>query len=110
MYSINLWDSLQIYLCNRELLIDNNLIENFIRPKALGRKNYLFAGSDEGVKRTVMFYSFNGTCMLRGVDPMAWLNEVLNRIDDHKVNNKHELFSQNLALPEKAIQLRNFEE
>lgn len=100
LYSINLWDSLQNYLYNGELLIDNNLIENSIRPNALGRKNYLFAGSDEGAKRTAMFYTFMGTCKLHNVDPMAWLTTVLERIADHKVNKLHELFPQNLMLPE----------
>lgn len=100
MYSINLWDSLQNYLYNGELLIDNNPIENSIRPNALGRKNYLFAGSDQGAKRSAMFYSFTGTCKLHGVDPLAWLTEILNRIADHKVNKLHELFPQNLQLPQ----------
>ncbi len=99
-YTVGLWDSLQNYLYNGDLLIDNNLIENTIRPNALGRKNYLFAGSDEGAKRTAMFYSFTGTCKLHSVNPMEWLSEVLNRIADHKVNKLHELFPQNLQLPE----------
>lgn len=102
MYCINLWDSLQNYLNNGELLIDNNLIENTIRPNALGRKNYLFAGSDEGAKRSAMFYSFTGTCKLHGVNPMEWLTEVLNQIADHKVNKLYELFPQNLKLDTKA--------
>ncbi len=101
LYSINLWDSLQNYLYNGDLLIDNNLIENTIRPNALGRKNYLFAGSDEGAKRTAMFYTFTGTCKLNGVDPMEWLKSVLERIADHKVNKLYELFPQNMQLLEK---------
>jgi len=63
-YTVNLWDNLQHYLYNGDLHIDNNLIENAIRPNALGRKNYLFAGSDNGAKRTAMFYSFFGTCKM----------------------------------------------
>lgn len=99
-YAVNSWDSLMNYLYNGELLIDNNLIENTIRPNALGRKNYLFAGSHEGARRSAMFYSFTGTCKLHGVEPMAWLTEVLHRIADHKVNKLYELFPQNLQLPE----------
>lgn len=99
-YAINNWDSLLNYLYNGELLIDNNLIENTIRPNALGRKNYLFAGSHNGAKRSAMFYTFTGTCKLNGVEPMAWLTEVLSRIADHKVNRLYELFPQNLKLPE----------
>lgn len=99
MYSINLWDSLQNYLYNGELLIDNNPIENAIRPNALGRKNYLFAGSHEAAQRTAMFYTFMGTCKLNNVDPMRWLAEVLHRIPNQKVNKLYELFPQNLELP-----------
>lgn len=102
-YAVNSWDSLLNYLYNAELLIDNNLIENTIRPNALGRKNYLFAGSDEGAKRSAMFYTFTGTCKLNGVDPMAWLTEVLHRIADHKINALYELFPQNLKLPEQEL-------
>jgi hypothetical protein len=89
------------YLYNGDLLIDNNLIENTIRPNALGRKNYLFAGSHLGAQRTAMFYTFTGTCKLNGVEPMAWLTEVLAKIADHKVSKLYELFPQNLELPEK---------
>lgn len=99
-YTINLWDSLQSYLYNGALLMDNNLIENTIRPNALGRKNYLFAGSHEGAKRTAMFYSFMGTCKLHGINPMDCLSEVLSKIADHKVNKLYELFPQNLKLPQ----------
>nr|WP_320117828.1 IS66 family transposase [uncultured Marinifilum sp.] len=96
LYAINLWDSLLAYLYNGELLIDNNPIENSIRPNALGRKNYLFAGSHEGAKRTAMFYTFFGTCKMHNVDPQKWLNSVLEQIADHKVNKLYELFPQNL--------------
>lgn len=104
-YSINLWDELQNYLKSGALLIDNNLIENAIRPNALGRKNYLFAGSHKGAQRTAMFYSFMGTCKMNNVEPMAWLTEVLGRIADHPANKLSELFPQNLELPEKSTSL-----
>ena len=97
-YTKNLWDSLQSYLYNGNLHIDNNLVENSIRPNALGRKNYLFAGSHEGAQRTAMYYSFLGTCKLNGVNPEKWLYKVLNNIADHKVNKLYELFPQNLNL------------
>ena len=100
-YAINLWDQLQNFLKSGELLIDNNLIENSIRPNALGRKNYLFAGSHKGAKRTAMFYSFTGTCKMHGIEPMAWLTAVLGEIADHPANKLHELFPQNITIPEK---------
>ena len=97
-YSVNLWDSLQSYLYDGNLIIDNNLIENSIRPNALGRKNYLFAGSHEGAQRSAMFYSFFGTCKMHGVNPQKWMNKVLEVIADHKANKLYELFPQNLNL------------
>lgn len=100
-YSINLWDQLQHYLHNGLLLIDNNRIENSIRPNAIGRKNYLFAGSHEGAKRSAMFYSFTGTCKMHGVEPMAWLTAVLGKIADHPANKLHELLPGNIHIPEK---------
>ena len=96
-YSINLWDSLQSYLYDGNLMIDNNLIENSIRPNALGRKNYLFAGSHQGAKRSAMFYSFFGTCKMHAVNPQEWMTKVLEVIADHKVNKLYELFPQNLS-------------
>lgn len=51
------------------LEFDNNLVENAIRPNALGRKNYLFAGSNVGAQRAAMFYSFFGTCKLNNMNP-----------------------------------------
>lgn len=96
-YTFNLWDNLQHYLYNGDLHIDNNLVENSIRPNALGRKNYLFAGSDEGAKRSAMFYSFFGTCKMNGVNPQEWLTHVLSKIADHKVNKLYELFPQNFT-------------
>lgn|SRR5690554_780682 len=100
-YTINLWDHLQHYLHNGELLIDNNLIENSIRPNALGRKNHLFAGSHAGAQRSAMFYTFTGTCKMHGVEPMAWLTAVLDKIADHPANKLYELFPGNLNIPEK---------
>ena len=89
---------MQSYLYNGDLHIDNNLVENSIRPNALGRKNYLFAGSHDGAQRTAMFYSFLGTCKLNGINPEKWLVLVLDQIADHKVNKLYQLFPQNLEL------------
>ena len=94
-YAINRWDALQDYLYEGKLLIDKNCIENTIRQNALGRKNWLFAGSHNEAKRSTMVYSFLGTCKLNGVDPNQWLTHVMKNIADHKVNRLHELFPQN---------------
>jgi transposase len=79
------------YLLDGSLEIDNNLIENLIRPVAIGRKNYLFAGSHEGGKRAAMIYSFMATCKLNGIDPFAWLRDTLTRLPDHPVKRLEEL-------------------
>ncbi len=97
-YSIPRWDNLTAYLYDGNLEIDNNLIENAIRPVTLGRKNYLFAGSDRGAERAAMFYSLFGTCKANGVNPHQWLKRVFELIPDYKVNRLYELLPQNLKL------------
>jgi len=94
-YTIPRWDNLLAYLYDGHLEIDNNLVENAIRPNALGRKNYLFAGSHESAQRAAMFYSFFGTCKKHNVNPFEWLRDVLERIPTHKANKLNELLPQN---------------
>jgi transposase len=93
-YALARWERLSLYTSEGKLEIDNNLVENVIRPVALGRKNYLFAGSHDAAQRSAMLYSFMGTCKLRGVEPLAWLTETLRKLPDHKANQLH------LLLPE----------
>jgi transposase len=94
-YSLGLWDRLCLYTTDGILEIDNNLIENKIRPIALGRKNYLFAGSHEAAQRSAIIYSFFATCQLHGINPEAWLTDVLTRINDSNIQNLKELLPQN---------------
>ena len=96
-YTLARWDKLNVYLSDGNLRIDNNLIENSIRPVALGRKNYLFAGSHEAAQRGAMLYSLFATCRLHNLDPQAWLTDVLNKINDTKINCIHELLPQNYS-------------
>jgi transposase len=95
-YTLHLWPRLLRYLDDGRYEIDNNLIENSIRPVALGRKNYLFAGSHEGAKRAAMMYSFLGTCKINNIEPFEWLSTVLKRIPDHSIQRLEELLPQNL--------------
>lgn len=97
-YSLSRWSRLSEYANNGMLEIDNNLVENAIRVLALGRKNYLFAGSHDAAQRIAMFYSFFGTCAKNGVDPRAWLKKVLEMINDHPVNRIRELLPTNKDL------------
>ena len=93
-YCANRWISLQNYLKDGMLEIDSNLIENSIRPLALGRKNYLFAGNHEAAENIAMFYSFFGTCKKNDVDPQKWLTYVINNINDTKASQLKELLPQ----------------
>jgi transposase len=93
-YCANRWVSLQNYLTNGMLEIDSNLIENSIRPLALGRKNYLFAGSSDAAKDIAMFYSFLATCTKNNIDPQKWLTYVINNINDTKNSKVKNLLPQ----------------
>ena len=93
-YCANRWISLQNYLKDGMLEIDSNLIENSIRPLALGRKNYLFAGNHEAAENIAMFYSFFGSCKKNEVDPQKWLTYVINNINDTKASQLKELLPQ----------------
>ena len=93
-YSLSLWPRLRAYVQDGRYLIDNNRIENTIRPMAIGRKNYLFAGSDRAARHAALMYSLIGTCKLNNVEPYAYLCDVIARISDHKANKLHELLPQ----------------
>lgn len=85
-YSLRRIKTLSLYTNDGRLEIDNNLIENTIRPIALGRKNYLFAGSHSAAQRIAVFYSLLGSCKLHNVEPYAYLNDILGRLPDHPIN------------------------
>jgi len=93
-YCSNRWTSLQNYLTNGMLEIDSNLIENSIRPLALGRKNYLFAGSHDAAGNIAMFYSFFGTCLKHDINPQKWLTYVMENIHTTPTQNFKELLPQ----------------
>jgi hypothetical protein len=90
-YALGRWTALARYLGDGRLEIDNNAAERAIRPLAIGRKNYLFAGSDKGGERAAAIYSLIGTARLGGLDPEAYLRDVLARIADHPINRIGEL-------------------
>ena len=97
-YCTKLWTSLMTYLENGEYHIDNNAIENKIRPVAIGRKNYLFAGSHNGAQRAAMFYTFFACCKLNNVNPEKWLAKVFDIIADYPCNKIQNLFPGNLEV------------
>ena len=85
-YTLNLWPRLRLYIEDGRFQIDNNLIENSIRPVALGRKNYLFAGSHDAAQNAAMIYSFFATCKINHIEPFTWLRDTLLVIPDWHAN------------------------
>jgi hypothetical protein len=96
-YALGRWEALLRYVEDGRIEIDNNAAERALRAVALGRKNYLFAGSDRGGERAATIYSLIGTAKLNGLDPERYLREVLTRIADHPINRIGELLPWNLA-------------
>ena len=100
-YTYTLLPRLSRYVNDGRIEIDDNRIENAIRPLALGRKNYLFCGNDQAAERTAVIYSLLGSCKLAGVNPLAWLTDVLTRLPDHSVLRLNELLPVNWKPVEK---------
>src|SRR5581483_1639151 len=95
-YALARWPALVRYCEDGRIEIDNNPAERALRAVALGRKNYLFAGSDAGGERAAAIYSLLGSAKLNGIDPEAYLTSVLRRIADHPINRIAELLPWNL--------------
>ena len=98
-YALGRWTPLLRYCGDGRLEIDNNAAERSLRCVALGRKNYLFAGSNAGGERAAAMYSLIGTAKLNGIDPEAYMSNVLARIANHPINRIEELLPWNIALP-----------
>jgi transposase len=95
-YALDRWSALLRFCEDGRVEIDNNAAERSLRAVALGRKNYLFAGSDSGGERAAAIYSLLGSAKLNGIDPEAYLSAVLRRIADHPINRITELLPWNL--------------
>lgn len=90
-YMINRKKGMLHYLSDGKLRPDTNLVENAIRPVAVGRKNYLFAGSHNAAQWAAIFYSFFACCKVNEIDPYEWLLDVMLRINDYSIQNLEEL-------------------
>jgi transposase len=100
-YALSRWPALTRYVDDGALEIDNNAAERALRVVALGRKNFLFAGSNAGGDRAAAIYSLLGSAKLNGLDPEIYLHHVLERIAEHPINRINELLPWNLSLPHK---------
>jgi hypothetical protein len=103
-YALSLWDALVRYLDDGRIEIDNSAAERALRCVAVGRRNYLFAGSDRGGERAAVFYSLIGSAKLNGLDPEAYLRHVLTTIADHPITRIEELLPWNFA---RSLELKN---
>ncbi len=97
-YALSRWPALIRYADDGQLEIDNNTAERALRVVALGRKNYLFCGSDAGGDRAARIYTLLGSAKLNGLDPELYLHHVLERIADHPINRIHELLPWNISI------------
>ena len=93
------WPALIYYCSDGRADMDNNAAERSLRDVALGRRSYLFAGSDAGGERAASMYTLIGSCKLNAIDPEAYLRLVFERIADHPINRIDELLPWNLTLP-----------
>jgi hypothetical protein len=94
-YAVSRWAALTRYVDDGRLEMSNNAAERAIRPLALGRKNFLFAGSDEGGRRAAIVYTLIETARLNDLDPEAWLADVISRIADQPINRVDKLLPWN---------------
>jgi transposase len=94
-YCLPRWEKLCLYTTDACLQIDNNPVENAIRPVAIGRKNYLFAGSHEAAQRAAMIYSLFATCRFHQINPYEWLKDILQRMHLYTAKNIADLLPHN---------------
>ena len=90
-YALAQWTALTRYLSDGKLAIDNNAAEQQMRPVAVGRRNWLFCGSDKGGDRAAIIYSLIQTCKRHGINPFDYFRDVLSRLADYPINKIHEL-------------------
>ena len=98
-YARSRWEALTCYCADGRLEISNNAAENAVRPISLGRKNWLFAGSDTGGERAAIFYTLIRSAKMNGLEPEAYLRDVLTRIGEYPINAIDDLLPWNIGKP-----------
>jgi len=96
-YTLNLWTELEYYLCDGRIEIDNNHVENAIRPTAIGKKNWLFVGADGAGQSSAILYTIIQECRRLGLNPQTYLTEVLKRLPTATNRTVHTLTPDALA-------------
>jgi transposase len=99
-YMLKRWPAFTRFLADGRICLTNNAAERALRGIALGRRAWLFAGSDRGGERAAAMYTLLGTAKLNDIDPQAWLADVLRRIADHPASKLHELLPWHWKKPE----------
>ncbi|MFO7822929.1 MAG: IS66 family transposase [Cyclobacterium sp.] len=94
-YAHKRWAGLSAYVLHGQMEIDNNLVENAVRPLAVGRKAFLFAGSHKAAEMTAAMYSFMASCKKNKVNEFDWLKDVFERIQSHKQKDLYQLLPSN---------------
>ena len=102
-YCLSRWDAFTRFLNDGRLCMSNNAAERELRAVAIGRKNWTFAGSDEGGRRAAAIYGLIATAKLNDVDPQAWLADVLARLPDYPAKRIDELLPWNWKVPAAAL-------
>ena len=96
-YALNQWPALERFLDHGEVEADNNLVENAIRPTAVGKKNWLFFGSEEAGQRSAVIYTLIENCRMHGVNPEEYLKDVLERLPTHPASRIDDLLPHRWA-------------
>ena len=104
-YMLKRWSAFARFLGDGRICLTNNCAERNLRGVALGRKSWLFAGSDRGGERAATIYTLIATAKLNDVDPQSWLADVLARISDHKITDLAALLRWRWAADQQACKL-----
>jgi hypothetical protein len=105
-YALGQWTALRVYLEDGRVEIDNNLVENAIRPTAVGKKNWLFIGDATAGERSAIIYSLIESCRRRGIDPYSYLRDVLSRLPTMTNHQIHQVTPQAWLKAKSAVQLQ----